>query len=343
MKKLFLKKLKKYVLVLSCVLCCLIFLSIPASAAGVSNFVESGDLDFYASTYAIPGVSGAASSGVTLIPDISLDSLIEDSNSFPYEVIGETTTNFYRNANYIQDRLGFISKSNSVIIDKDSIFDGYITGFSSRWIVKYNNNYGFIYLNDDVALQLVIMFRDKNGSYHNVTVDDFHYESNYLRFKCYSVPVDATGFLLNLVYKPSDEDLIDSRSGKNLQYYIDNNLVGNHQFWFVQTYLSFNSTTVPASEQPIYSKPSIGATSDLEGIELELVGSTNSAAQEEINKSFNISFDLIQQWAYPISAFRDAFNYFVSSHNAVYTICIMSLVVGVFLLFSNFVPRGRDK
>ena len=335
MKKRFFKKLKKIILTLSCILSCLVIFTISVSAESNIDFlISSGNMTIQGISFGVPGLSGASSSGVQITQIMDLNTLINSAGT-----VDSSSTNVYKNASYIYDRLEITTPSEVVFLEKGSSFNGMISGFSSEWFFNGNTE---IVLNSNVDISFICYFRDSSTKeYFSVSPSSFSFSDSFFSFKFNNVPCNTNFIILELRYSVSDFNL---KNGSNtLKSLLTSGTFNYHAFRFVNFKVDFESSTLPVSEQPNYSQPSSGSASELEQTESELVGSTNSAAQEEINKSFNISFDLIQQWAYPISAFRDAFNYFVNSHNAVYTICIITLVIGVFLLFSNFVPRGRDK
>ena len=340
MKRNVLKRIKKIILFCTVFITCFVLVTFSVSADTLPLF----NLNFSSNSFAIPGLNNQPTTGVEFFDNENLSDFLNTSTKYY-----QKTTKFYVNANIINDRLYFSSKFKNTLLRKNMTFSGTLTGFHFGWIVitdPSNGTVGYIWLNENVNLDLYIYFLDSQGVYHSVPVSDFSFSNSdggKLTFNCPYVPVDSVGFMFNFVYNVDDDALIDERAKMPLGWFIRNSRVYSHDLSLQGFNVDFNYSYPPLSEQPNYSEPSSGTTSDLEGLESELIGSTNSAAQEEINKSFNFSVDLIQKWAHPISAFRDAFNYFVNSHTAIFTICIITLVIGVFLLFSNFVPRGRDK
>ena len=335
MKKLFFKKLKKIILTLSCILICLVIFTVSVTAESDIDFlINSGVMTVEGTSNGVPGLNGSAASGVAITQQMVLSTLINSAGT-----VGSSSVNAFKNATYIQDRLDFTTPSKTVFLEKGSSFNGMISGFSSEWFFNGNTE---IVLNSKVDITFLCYFRDSSTKqYIALSPSSFSFSDSFFSFKFKSVPCNTDYIILELRYNVSDSNL---KNGSNtLKSLLTSGTFNYHAFRFENFKVDFESVTLSTSEQPNYSKPSSGSTSELEGVESELVGSTNSAAQEEINKSFNISQGLLGKWAFPLSAFRDAFNYFVNSHDAVYTICILTLVVGLYLLFSNLVPRGRDK
>lgn len=348
MKKQFFKKLKKYTFVFFTLISCLVILSLPVSAdSNLNYYLDNGLLLLEGTSFGIPGLNGTSTTGAVISPTRSVNDLSED-----YEVIESSSVNFYRNAEFISDRLAFYTSSNSILLKKGSYFDSVIYGFSSSWIVESSispSTLGFIHVTSDVNLSMYLYFREVGKSeYTAVSITDFYYTSEnggYLRFNCPYVPFDCDSFIISLLYKTNDNALIDVRARMPLSWFISQGRVVSHQFSFIDLNISFNVTVPPLSEQPIYSNPSEGSINDLDNIESQLVGSTNSAAEQELNKTFTGGLNFLSFFAAPLSAFRSAVNYFFDIvHNPkAYYIALISLSFGIILLFSNLVPRGRGK
>lgn len=307
MKKRFFKKLKKIILTLSCVLSCLVIFTVSVSAEVLSD-VELFSVRMVNLSYG---------------DDISTQDL-SYNGSYPLW----TSSSFNK---YMFNFSGSVIRCDFTCYYDDLIKSGnYTVKIPFQFSVNQSTSNNLSGLG---SVDVTVLFPNGNLS-KSLSVVPVKSGASYVFDLSFDLNVSAVS---NDLFNDFSLILHFNNATASTQAAI-------YWFGFTSVYPSivFNPET-PFYEQPNYSQPSSGSASDLEGVESELIGSTNSASQDEINKSFNISFDLIQQWAYPISAFRDAFNYFVHSHNAVYTICIITLVIGVFLLFSNFVPRGRDK
>lgn len=342
MKRNIFKRIKKIILFCTVFITCFVVSIFPTYAATVDlqDLINNGSLQVEGTSFGIPGVHGS-SSGTVVFNTLSVLDLINN-----YENIEYTNTNFYQNAKQISDRLVFTSYPNSVLLKKGSSFEGVIYGLSINWIVDVNGNLGFIWLNSDVSIDLYLHLRSKGtNKYTNVKVEDFFYSSEnggYLSFKCPYVPIDCDSFIIALLYNTNDSDLIDVRSKMPLSHFIQQGKVVSHQFQIIDFKIDLSATVPPLSEQPIYSKPQGSDTiSSVDKVESELIDSTNSSASQQQDKMFDMFFDRIDSFSVSISAFRNAFNYFVDSHPVITFICVTTLITGIILLFSSFsINRG---
>lgn len=342
MKKRFFKKLKKIILTLSCILSCLVIFSVSVSADSV--FLNS--LNFYSSTFAIPGLNGAYSSGVEFFDYENLSDFIQTSTKYY-----QTTTKYYTNANEIDDRFYFKSKSNSIILRKNMTFSGSLTGFHFGWIVITDSNtgsLGYIYLNDNVNLDLYLHFIDKEGHFHRLPVLDFTFSNTgegLLEFNCPGVPVDSVGFMFSLVYNVNDSNLIDETAKMPLGWFIRKNRVYCHDVSLQNFNCDFNYSYPPLSEQPIYSKPSTGGIDNTTSQEQIIVDNSVQDAQDEFGKLSNSIANIVKDTKLynSILGVRYMFERLLQESPFLSDILVVSLTCGIVLLFSNFiVNRRRD-
>ena len=347
MKKRFFKKLKKYILVLSCVLSCLVILSLPVHAASsdlLNSLINNGTLRVEGTTNGIPGLNGSYASGEVVFKTLPVLNLIEN-----YENIESTNSNFYLNAREISDRLVFTTSSNSILLKKGSSFEGTIYGFSINWIIDTGGTLGYIWLNSDVDISFKLNFRTRGtNNYTVVNIDDFFYSSEnggYLSFNCPYVPVDCDSFILELIYNTDDSHLIDERAKMPLSYFIKQRKVATHQFQIIDFKIDFSSTVPPLSEQPIYSKPSTGGIDNTTSQEQIIVDNSVQDAQDEFGKLSNSIANIVKDTKLynSILGVRYMFERLLQESPFLSDILVVSLICGIVLLFSNFiVNRRRD-